>query len=97
MVGLLTLLLPANWLRPISVVVRILLAVVLMVEFFSNFFLQLFSGHLPAYASTYLRWLPSFWFVGVDESILRYRYTAHARYGIKGMVSSGRRCGRHDS
>ena len=54
LVGLLTLLLPANWLRPVSVVVRVFLAVVLMVEFFSNFFLQLFSGHLPAYASAYL-------------------------------------------
>ena len=65
LVGVLTLLLPAKWLRPVSVAVRILLAVVLMVEFFSNFFLQLFSGHLP-----YLRWLPSFWFVGVYEQMV---------------------------
>lgn len=70
LVGLLTLLLPAKWLRPVSVAVRILLAVVLMVEFFSNFFLQLFSGHLPAYASAYLKWLPSFWFVGVYEKLI---------------------------
>ena len=70
LVGLLTLLLPARWLRPVSVGVRILLAVVLMVEFFSNFVLQLFSGHLPAYASAYLKWLPSFWFVGLYESVI---------------------------
>ncbi len=67
LVGLLTLVLPAKCLRPISVVVRILLAVILMVEFFSNFFWQLFSGHLPKYASAYLQWLPSFWFVGIYE------------------------------
>jgi hypothetical protein len=67
LVGLLTLLLPACWLRPVSVAVRILLAVLLIVVFFSNFVLQLFSGHLPKYANAYLRWLPSIWFVGVYE------------------------------
>ena len=70
LVGLLTLLLPAQWLRPVSVGVRIFLAVVLMVEFFSNFFLQLFSGHLPAYAGAYLQWLPSYWFVGIYEVLI---------------------------
>ncbi len=70
LVGLLTLLLPSKWLRPVSLVVRIFLAVVLMVEFFSNFFLQLFSGHLPAYASAYLRWLPSYWFIGIYEQVI---------------------------
>jgi hypothetical protein len=54
----------------VSVVVRILLAVVLMVEFFSNLFLQLFSGRLPAYASVYLRWLPSYWFIGIYERMI---------------------------
>lgn len=70
LVGLLTALLPPRLLRPISVIVRIVLAVALMVEFFSNFFLQLFAGHLPAYANAYLRLLPSFWFVGVYETFI---------------------------
>lgn len=70
LVGLLTLVLPANWLRTVSVGVRILLAVSLMVEFFSNLFLQLFSGRLPGYAGTYLQWLPSFWFLGVYEKVI---------------------------
>ena len=41
-----------------------------MVEFFSNLFLQLFSGRLPGYAGTYLQWLPSFWFLGVYEKVI---------------------------
>jgi hypothetical protein len=70
LVGLLTLLLPARWLRPVSVGVRILLAVGLMVEFFSNLFLQLFSGRLPGYAGVYLKLLPSFWFLGLYETLI---------------------------
>ena len=90
LVGLLTLVLPARCLRPISVAVRILLAVILMVEFFSNFFLQLFSGHLPKYASGYLQWLPSFWFVGIYERGHRYRESFDATHGSAGLVGIGR-------
>ncbi len=70
LVGLMTLILPARLLRPISVAVRILLAVGLVVEFFSNLFLQLFLGRLPAYAGSYLRLLPSFWFLGIYENTI---------------------------
>jgi len=67
LVGVLTLLLPARLLRPVSVCVRIVLAVGFLVEFFSNLFLQLFLGRLPAYA--YVRLLPSFWFLGLYETV----------------------------
>jgi hypothetical protein len=70
LVGVLTLLLPARLLRPVSVCVRIVLAVGFLVEFFSNLFLQLFLGRLPAYADAYLRLLPSFWFLGLYESVV---------------------------
>jgi hypothetical protein len=68
LVGVLTLLLPARLLRPVSVCVRIVLAVGFLVEFFSNLFLQLFLGRLPTYADAYVRLLPSFWFLGLYES-----------------------------
>ena len=70
LVGVLTLLLPARLLRPVSVCVRILLAVGLLVEFFSNLFLQLFLGRLPTYADVYVRLLPSFWFLGIYETVV---------------------------
>lgn len=70
LVGVLTLLLPARLLRPVSVGVRILLALGLLLEFFANLFLQLFLGRLPAYADVYVRLLPSFWFLGVYETVI---------------------------
>ncbi len=70
LVGVLTLLLPARWPRPVSVGVRILLAVGLLLEFFANLFLQLFLGRLPAYADVYVKMLPSFWFLGVYETAI---------------------------
>ena len=89
LVGLLTLLLPARWLRPISVVVRILLAVSLMVEFFSNFFVQLFSGRLPASAGTYLQWLPSFWFLGIYETMVGIAKPALLQMGHRAISALG--------
>jgi hypothetical protein len=70
LVGVLTLLLPARLLRPVAVCVRIVLAVGFLVEFFSNLFLQLFLGRLPTYADAYVRLLPSFWFLGLYETIV---------------------------
>lgn len=70
LVGVLTLLLPARLLRPVSVCVRILLAVGLLVEFFSNLFLQLFLGRLPTYADASVKLLPSFWFLGLYETVV---------------------------
>lgn len=89
LVGLLTLLLPARWLRPVSVAVRILLAVSLMVEFFSNFFLQLFSGRLPAYAGAYLKLLPSFWFLGIYETAVGIAKPAMAEVGHWALIALG--------
>jgi hypothetical protein len=65
LVGVLMLVLPARWLRPASVVVRMLLVVVLLTEFSSNWFLQLMSGRLPGDAHAHQQLLPAFWFLGV--------------------------------
>lgn len=68
LVGLL-MLLPARVFRPASVLMRVLLVILLLSEFLSNLFLQLFSGRLPHLQQMYTRWLPSFWFLGVYEQM----------------------------
>lgn len=71
LVGVLMLLLPARWLRPVSVLLRVLLVVGLFTEFCSNLFLQLMAGRLPVHAEVYMRFLPSFWFLGLYEKVVR--------------------------
>jgi hypothetical protein len=89
LVGVLTLLLPARWLRPVSVGVRILLAVGLLLEFFANLFLQLFLGRLPAYADVYVKLLPSFWFLGVYEMVIGIAKPAMAEMGRWAVLALG--------
>jgi hypothetical protein len=67
LVGLLMLVVPRRIFRSVSVAMRILLAVVLLTEFFSNILVQLFEGKLPA---GYMNWLPPYWFLGIYESIV---------------------------
>jgi len=88
LVGTLTLLVPANWLRPVSIVVRILLTVGLMVEFFANLFLQLFQGRLPAYADIYVKLLPSFWFLGIYETVIGIAKPAMRQAGHWAIIAS---------
>lgn len=70
LVGVLMLILPTRWLRPVSVMLRVLLVVGLLTEFFSNLFLQLLVGRLPTHAEAYIRFVPSFWFLGLYEKML---------------------------
>ncbi len=70
LVGVLMLLVPRRIFRSVSVLMRMLLVVVLLTEFFSNIFVQLFSGRLPGGPGNSLHWLPSYWFLGIYESIV---------------------------
>ncbi len=66
LVGLLMLLVPRRIFRPVSILMRLVLVVVLLTEFFANIFVQLFAGRLPG---GYLHWLPSYWFLGIYETV----------------------------
>ncbi len=68
-VGVLILLTPKRLFPAVSLCVRVLLVVLLLTEFFSNMLLQLFSGHLSSGATGYAHWLPSFWFLGIYETL----------------------------
>ncbi len=70
LVGALMLLVPRRIFRSVSVLMRMLLVVILLTEFFSNIFVQLFSGRLPGGAGNSLHWLPSYWFLGIYERIV---------------------------
>lgn len=70
LVGVLMIVLPASWFKPVSIVVRMLLVVALLTGFLSNFFLQLLAGQVPQNASEYMRFLPSFWFLGLYENLI---------------------------
>jgi hypothetical protein len=70
LVGALMLLVPRRIFRSVSVLMRMLLVVILLTEFFSNIFVQLFSGRLPGGAGNSLHWLPSYWFLGIYESVV---------------------------
>jgi hypothetical protein len=65
LVGILMLVSPARWFKRVSVAARMVLVVVLLVEFFSNLVVQLVSGRLPGHASAYAQFLPPFWFLRI--------------------------------
>jgi hypothetical protein len=65
LVGVLMLVSPPRWFRTISVAARTALVIALLVEFISNILVQLLSGHLPAHAGGYARFLPPFWFLRI--------------------------------
>src|SRR6185437_11896981 len=61
---------PRRWFRPVSVCARLLLVIALLAECLANLFFQLFSGRLPTETAASLKLLPSFWFLGLYQSIL---------------------------
>ena len=69
LVGVLMAVLPSRLFRPVSIGVRVVLVVLLLCEFLSNMFLQLFTGRLPHLREAYLQWLPSYWFLGIYEKL----------------------------
>ncbi len=70
LVGLLMLVIPRRVSRRVSLVARILLVIGLLTEFFSNILVQLFAGRLPGGPASSMRFVPSFWFLGIYESML---------------------------
>ncbi len=82
LVGILLLVVPQRMSRIVSILVRVCLVVGLLTEFYSDIFVQLFAGHLPGQATAFMRWVPSYWFLGIYETIM----------GIAkpGMVALGR-------
>lgn len=70
LVGVLMIVLPASWFKPVSVIVRMLLVVVLLTSFLSNLFLQLFAGKIPRDTQEYVRFLPTYWFLGLYERMM---------------------------
>lgn len=88
LVGVLMLVLPRRLFRPVSIGVRILLVVALLSEFLANMFLQLFSGRLPHLKEFYLKWLPSYWFLGIYEHVAGFAshtMNSLAREGIEAL------------
>jgi hypothetical protein len=69
LVGVSMLVLPKRVFRAASIGMRMLLVIVLLSTFLSNLFLQLFSGRLPHVRELYMRWLPSYWFLGIYQTI----------------------------
>jgi len=88
LVGLLMLVVPARLLRPVSVAVRILLVVGLLTEFLANLFLQLLSGRLPSHTGSFVRFLPSFWFLGIYQSAAHIGKPVFARFAITALLAT---------
>src|ERR1700685_1509603 len=89
LVGVLMLLLPSRLFRPVSIGVRVVLVVALLSEFLSNLFLQLFTGRLPHLREAYMRWLPSYWFLGIYERVGGFanaRMNALARAAVTALL-----------
>ena len=70
LVGTLMLVVPRRIFGTVSVLMRMALVIGLLLEFFSNVFLELVVGHSSGQAGSYMRWLPSYWFLGIYESLL---------------------------
>lgn len=85
LVGLTMLLLPRSWFRPVSITLRVLLVVALLTEFFSNLFVQFLAGRVPSEAASYMRMLPSFWFLGLYERMLGIAKPEMAALGLQGV------------
>lgn len=89
LVGILMLVVPRRISRPVSVVLRLILVIGLLTEFFSNILLQLFAGRLPGGAGAYMRWVPSFWFLGIYERTLAIANTRMAAMAEQGLLATG--------
>lgn len=86
LVGVLMLILPRRLFRPVSICIRIVLVGGLLTEFLSNLFLQLLIGRLPAHAGTYVRLLPSFWFLGIYERVAGLATPFMAQLGRRALA-----------
>lgn len=91
LVGLLMLIVPRRLFRKSSVLMRVILVVVLLAEFFSNILLQLFSGRAPGEAGHSMSRLPSYWFLGLYEhqlGIANLPMTLLGRRAIAALIAA---------
>jgi hypothetical protein len=86
LVGILMLVLPKRLFRPVSLLIRMLLVVGLLTEFFSDLFVQLFLGRLPNQATALVRLVPSFWFLGVYENVAKLAKPEMAHLGHQALA-----------
>ncbi|MGC2658647.1 MAG: hypothetical protein WA324_11885 [Bryobacteraceae bacterium] len=91
LVGVLMIVLPASWFKPVSLIARMLLVVVLLTGFLSNFFLQLLAGKISHNSGSYISLLPSYWFLGIYQHMI-HRSTpatdALARFAVTMLLVS---------
>jgi hypothetical protein len=87
--GWLMLAAPRRWFRLISVCARLLLVIALLTECLANLFFQLFAGRIPVESATSLKLLPSFWFLGLYQSILGVANASAASLGKQALLSLG--------
>jgi hypothetical protein len=72
LVGVLMLITPRRLFPAVSLAFRVGLTVFLLAQFSSNVLLSLFAGRLPGQAGHFLRWVPSYWFLAIYESMLGF-------------------------
>ncbi len=86
LVGLLMLFVPKKVFRIVSLTARILLAVGLLSEFSSDVLPHLFAGKLPGGAAAFMKWVPSYWFLGMYESMLGIATPAMMQLGRQALL-----------
>ena len=85
LIGALMVLLPESIFRRISIYVRVLVVILLLGLLCSTFAVAPLLGSLHAGASSFLRWLPPVWFLGLSRTILGKADTAMAQMGTIGL------------
>ena len=73
----------------VSVLVRVCLVVGLLTEFYSDIFVQLFAGRLPGQATAFMRWVPSYWFLGIYETVMGIAKPGMLALGKQAVLVSG--------
>jgi TM2 domain-containing membrane protein YozV len=85
LIGTLMVLLPDSVFRRISIYVRVLVVILLLALLCSTFAVAPLLSTLHAGASSFLRWLPPVWFLGLARMILGKADAAMAQMGIIGL------------
>ncbi len=89
LVGIMTLVIPQRIFRLASVVVRVVLVVGLLAEFYSNIFMHLLAPHGGGRGELFARWLPSYWFLGFYEEIAGIAHKQMIVLGDRALLSLG--------
>jgi hypothetical protein len=85
LIGALMVLLPESIFRRISIYLRVLVVILLLGLLCSTFAVAPLLSTLHANAPSFLRWLPSVWFLGLSRTILGKANAAMAQMGTIGL------------